>query len=165
MIYLFITVFLDILLSSFISSAYQNINILFPLLFASAIPIIYQIIKNKKAFFILMIIISIIYDTLFSDIFLVNSYYFILYSLLINRFYQKHYPKVLNIILTSIIGIILYDIFIFFILILNNYSSFVINELYYKIIRSILINFLYVSISLIILKSRIFGHKKIRKKF
>ena len=46
MIYLFITVFLDILLSSFISSAYQNINILFPLLFVSAIPIIYQIIKK-----------------------------------------------------------------------------------------------------------------------
>ncbi len=165
MIYLFITIFLDILLSSFISSAYQNINILFPLIFVSTIPIIYQIIKNKKVFFILIIMIGIIYDTLFSDIFLVNSYYFILYSLFVNRFYKKHYPSVLNIILISIIGIILYDTFIFFVLILSNYSHFAINDLYYKIIRSILINFLYVCISIIILKSRIFGHKKIRKKF
>ena len=164
MIYYIISIILDFLLSSFISTTYQNINIFFPVLLVSSLPTFYIILKNKKLFFIIVLITGIIYDTIFSDIFLINSYCFILYSLFINVYYQKHNPKVLNVLLISILGIIFYDAFIFFILILTNYSSFKINDLYYKITRSILINLIYVVISMILLKSRIFGYKKRKKR-
>ena len=111
-----------------------------------------------------MAITGIIYDTLFSDIFLINSYFFILYGLFINNYYKKYDPKVLNILILSILGIVFYDVFIFFILILIKYSNFEIDDFYYKIMRSILINIIYVLLSIIILKSRIFGHKKRSKR-
>ena len=164
MIYFFITIFLDFLFSTFISCVFQNINIFFPVVLVSSLPVIYILLKNEKLFFILIIITGIIYDILFSDVVLINSYFFILYGLFINNYYKKHNPKVLNILIISILGIVFYDSFIFFILILIKYSSFEINDLYYKIIRSILINTIYVLLSIILLKSRIFGYKKRRKR-
>ena len=52
----------------------------------------------------------------------------------------------------------------FFILVLTKYSVFDINELYYKVSRSLFISFVYVVLSIIALKSRIFGHRKRRKR-
>ena len=164
MIYFFVTIFLDFLFSSFISSAFQNINIFFPVILVGSLPIFCILLKNKKLFFVLIVITGIIYDTLFSDVFLINSYYFILYSLLINSYYKKHNPKVLNILIISMLGVAFYDVFVFFMLIFINYSSFVIDDLYYKITRSILVNTIYTLLSIIILKGRIFWYKKRRKK-
>lgn len=164
MIYLIITIFLDIISSIFISSAYQNINIMFPLVIVGAFPIFYNLIKSKKVFFISIIILGLIYDTLFSDVFLVNTYYFILYSLFIYIYYKNNKSSIINIFLISIMGTILYDVFIFFILILTRYSDFEITELYYKIKNTILFNLIYLIISIILLNSRILPIKKRKKK-
>lgn len=164
MIYFFITIFLDFFFSSFISLAYQNISIFFPVLLIGALPVVYVLLKNKKSFFILIVVTGIVYDTIFSDIFLINSYFFILYGLFIYSYYKKHDYRLLNMLLISVLGIVFYDVFIFFMLIFANYSNFVINDLYYKIIRSILINIIYVLLSILLLNSRIFGYKKRRKR-
>ena len=164
MIYIFITTILDFVLSLFISSTYQHINTFFPVLFISSVPIIYHVLKNKQLFIPLLVIVGIIYDLLFSDIFLVNSYYFILYSFFVYNYYQNHYSKIINIVLISILGVVVYDIYVFFILIFIKYSLFDINDLYYKIGKSLLINFIYVNLSMVLLKSRIFGFKKRRKR-
>lgn len=164
MIYYFITIFLDFLCSTFISSAYQNIGIFFPVFLIGSLPVVYSLLKNKKIFFVLVVVTGIIYDTLFSDIFLINSYFFILYGLFIYSYYKKHDPKILNILLISVLGIVFYDMFIFFMLMFINYSSFKINDLYYKIMRSILTNIIYLLLSIIMLNSRIFGYKKRRKR-
>ena len=164
MIYYFITIFLDFLLSTFISSTYQDLNMFFPLILVGSLPIVYVLLKNKKLFFVLVVISGIIFDTLFSDIFLINSYYFVLYGLFINNYYNKSDVKVLNILLISVLGCVFYDVFIFFLLIFINYSDFKINYLYYKIANSILINIIYVLLSLIFFKSRIFGYKRRKKR-
>ena len=164
MIYYFITIFFDFLCCTFISSVYQNINMFFPVILISSLPIFYLLLKNEKLFFIVVVVTGIIYDALFSDIFLINSYFFVLYGLFINNYYKNHNPKLFNVLIISILGVVFYDGFIFFILILTDYSSFEINDLYYKITRSIVINIIYLIISMIILNSRIFGYKKRRKK-
>ena len=106
MIYLIITIFLDIISSVFISTTYQNINIMFPLVIVGSIPVFHNLVKNRKLFFIQIIVLGFIYDTLFSDIFLVNTYYFILYSLYIYIYYENHKPSIINIFLISIISYI-----------------------------------------------------------
>lgn len=164
MIYIVITVLLDIFLSLFISTTYQNINMFFPFILIGAFPIFYNIIKNKKVFFLITILLGLIYDTLFSDVFLINTYYFILYSMFIYIFYNNHKASIINILLISILGTICYDIFIFFVLILIEYSTFNINDLYYKLKNSVLINLIYVVLSVFFFNSRIFGHKKRKKR-
>ena len=159
MIYLTISFIFDLLCSNIISSAYQNINFFYPEILVSSIPISYLLIKNKKLFFTFVVILSLIYDILFSDIFLMNLYYFLLYSFLIHMYYSNKNSSYLNIIFISLLGIIFYDIFIFFMLIFINYSTFKIDYLVYKTERTVLFNLLYVLISIIILKSRIFGFK------
>ena len=163
MIYLLISIFLDIFCSLFISSSYQNINILFPSILIGSFPVFYVIIRKEKVFLICISVLGIIYDLLFSDIFLMNTYYCLLYGLFISLFFKEHRISAFNIIILSITGTCCYDVFIFFIILLNNYSVFNINELYYKIRHTFLINFLYVTISIFVLKSRIFSLKKSKK--
>ena len=165
MIYLFVSLFLDVFLSLFISSSYQNINIFFPCILIGSIPVFYIILKNKKVFLIIVLILGIVYDLLFSDVFLVNIYYFLLYGLFILLFFNVNSVSFFKLVILSILGTCFYDIFIFFILILNDYAMFNINELCYKLKNTFLVNFVYVNISIIVLKSRIFSLKKSKKRY
>ena len=164
MIYTLISFFLDTLLSLSIDSAYQNINIFFPLIFVSSIPISYTLINNKKLFFITYIIFGILLDLLYSDIIFINLYYFILTGLFCYIFYSNHKITYLNITLISILSFILYDVYIFLILILIGYSNFNISSLFYKISHSLILNISYIIISILILKSRILVCKNCFKK-
>lgn len=164
MIYTLISFFLDTLLSLSIDSAYQNINIFFPIIFVSSIPISYVLIKSKKLFFITYIIFGILLDLLYSDIIFINLYYFLLTGLFCYIFYSNHKTTYLNITLISILSFILYDIYIFLILILIGYSNFNISSLFYKINHSLILNISYIIISILILKSRILVCKNCFKK-
>ena len=165
MIYLLISLFLDLYLGNILPSTYQHITYFFPLIFITSLPIAYNLIKNPKIFFPLIILIGIIYDTLCSDIFLLNTYYFLLSSLFIYIFYKNKSPSVLNILLISTLIFITYDIYVFFTLIFLDYSVFKIEYLIYKIIRTFSLNFIYLIFSILILKGRIFGYKKKYLKF
>ena len=164
MIYLIISFFLDIIFSLSFPLAYQNISYFFPIVLISSFTIGYSLIKNKKMFFCLVIIFGIIYDFLYSDIALLNLYYFSLYSLFIYIFYNNKNKSYFNIILISTLGIIFYDFYLFLILNLLNYSDLKIDYLYYNIVHSLFFNIIYILLSVLILKSRIFGYNNYRKK-
>lgn len=164
MIYLIISFFLDIIFSLSFPLAYQNISYFFPIILISSFTIGYSLIKNKKMFFCLVIVFGIIYDLLYSDIALLNLYYFSLYSLFIYIFYNNKNKSYFNIILISTLGIIFYDFYLFLILNLLNYSDLKIDYLYYKIVHSLFFNIIYILLSVLILKSRIFGYNNYRKK-
>ncbi len=164
MIYIFITFLLDIFLSFFISVSYQNINYFCPSIIVVSIPVFFHLIRNNKAFFLVLSLIGIVYDTLFSDVFLVNTYYYLLYGFLVYIFYEHHNVKLINVLLFSIIGVFLYDIFVFFVLIFTEYSVFSFYDLIYKLKRTFLLNFIYLIFSVLILKSRILGLKRCKKR-
>lgn len=164
MIYFFISFFLDLIFGNVINTSYQNLNLLFPMLFISSIPISYLSFQNKKIFLILLIVLGLISDLLFSMIFLINTFFFILYYLFLKLIFDRKNSSLINILIISILGIIVYDFYLFLILNLLNYSNFVIEDFYYKVLNSILINSLYIIISLFILKGRILGSKR-KKKF
>lgn len=163
MIYLIISFFLDIIFSLSVPLAYQNISYFFPFIFISGFPIGYSLIKNKKMFFCLVIIFGIIYDFLYSDIVLLNLYYFSLYGLFIYIFYNNKDKSFFNIILISILGVIFYDFYLFLVLNLINYSVLKIDYLYYKILHSLILNIIYILLSILVLKSRIFCYKNYKK--
>ena len=148
MIYLIISTIIDLLLSTNITNTYQNLNYFFPLILITSLPISYLLTKNKIIFFIAIIIIGIIYDLLYSDIPLINLYFLILLTILTKIFYQNKKPTTLNITILTLIGVITYDLYLSLILILTKTQNITINDIIYLIL------------SLIILKSRIFGSKK-----
>lgn len=159
MIYLLISIILDITASTLITSTYQNINYLFPQILVSSLTISYLLIKNKKLYFIIITLLGLIYDILYSDIFLINTYFFLLQGLFLQAFYKNKEQTPLNVSLVSILTFIFYDIYIFFTLILLKEETFKITELYYKISHSLILNIIYITLSLVILKSRIFTYK------
>ena len=159
MIYLLISIILDITASTLITSTYQNINYLFPQILVSSLTISYLLIKNKKLYFITITLLGLIYDIIYSDIFLINTYFFLLQGLFLQAFYKNKEQTPLNVSLVSILTFIFYDIYIFFTLILLKEETFKITELYYKISHSLILNIIYITLSLVILKSRIFTYK------
>ena len=166
MIYLIISTIIDLLLSTNITNTYQNLNYFFPLILITSLPISYLLTKNKIIFFIAIIIIGIIYDLLYSDIPLINLYFLILLTLLTKIFYQNKKPTTLNITILTLIGVITYDLYLSLILILTKTQNITINDIIYKETHSLKLNIIYLILSLIILKSRIFGSKKsLNKKY
>lgn len=166
MIYLIISTIIDLLLSTNITNTYQNLNYFFPLILITSLPISYLLTKNKIIFFIAIIIIGIIYDLLYSDILLINLYFLILLTLLTKIFYQNKKPTTLNITILTLIGVITYDLYLSLILILTKTQNITINDIIYKETHSLILNIIYLILSLIILKSRIFGSKKsLNKKY
>ncbi len=166
MIYLIISTIIDLLLSTNITNIYQNLNYFFPLILITSLPISYLLTKNKIIFFIAIIIIGIIYDLLYSDILLINLYFLILLTFLTKIFYQNKKPTTLNITILTLIGVITYDLYLSLILILTKTQNITINDIIYKETHSLILNIIYLILSLIILKSRIFGSKKsLNKKY
>lgn len=166
MIYLIISTIIDLLLSTNITNIYQNLNYFFPLILITSLPISYLLTKNKIIFFIAIIIIGIIYDLLYSDIPLINLYFLILLTFLTKIFYQNKKPTTLNITILTLIGVITYDLYLSLILILTKTQNITINDIIYKETHSLILNIIYLILSLIILKSRIFGSKKsLNKKY
>ena len=159
MIILLISFFLDLILGEICFSFFGHLNLLFICFFISSIPVCYLLSINKKVFLIILIILGLLYDLLFSSIFFINTIFVVLYFLFLSIFYKIKNDTVLNIFLISIIGIICYDFYLFLVLNLLNYS-FVINDFYYKIYNSLIMNSLYIILLVSFYKSRIFGFKK-----
>jgi len=164
MIYFILSFILDIVLNNSILSCYGNLNYFFPNILVSSIPLVYFLVKNKKFFFFIIIIFGLLYDFIYSDIFLINTYFFLLFGLFINTFYKSFDFSYFNISIISILGFLFYDIFIFFILVLLGSYNFDIYDLIYKLIRSFLLNIIYIFISIFIL-SRIFGFRFKKKRY
>lgn len=164
MIYLLITFILDNVFSNIIGNTFQNISYFFPLIFVCSIPICFSLIKSKKIFLLFLIFFGIIYDTLYSDIFLVNTFYFILYYLFLYIFYCNKSVTFFNLFLICIFGFLFYDVFVFLLIIFLNYDDFTFYYLCYKISHSLVLNVFYVFFSIFIFKSRIFGFKKYKYK-
>lgn len=133
-----ITVILDGLISYFIGGYFNNLNYFYPMLTISFIPFIYLGLKKKSYIFI--IITGIIYDLLYSSIFLYNV---ILFFILINidmKISECFKDSLLLFLLLSLFNIIFYDVIGFIITIIVNYQSITIYDLIYKINHSIILN-------------------------
>ena len=132
-----IVILLDGLLIHYIPSYYHNINYFYPMLTISLIPFLYY--DNIKDYYKFIFILGIIYDLFYSNLFLFNSLIF----LLLNKNNIKILKLMKNIILTYmflvIINILLYDLILFILTSLIS-NSFIINDYFYKISRSLLVN-------------------------
>lgn len=144
MIYLIVTLFLQIIFNNL----YMGIDGFIPMLFLVSIFFLFFIISKRIMIFIILIY-GIIFDILYSNIFLLNTLLLFFVYFMFFLYYKRYCLKISNFIFLSLLLFYIYTV------LACCFEIIKFNNIYIYII----VNFLYFLISFIVLKSRIFGRK------
>lgn len=153
-ILMIISISLDYLISYFIPNYFNNLNLFFPMLTLTYIVYLYKKINIKK-YYKIVFITGIIYDLLFSYLFLFNSLVFLLFAKILTKIDKLIRYNIVISILMLIIFIFLYDLILFIIVYISSYNIITINDLFYKFIHSLILNIIFYLLLTIIINKRI----------
>ena len=139
-----ISLLLDGILTNYLPYLYTNLSIFTPLLTLISIFMIYPFFKKKeKNYFIIIFIIGIIYDLLYTNLLFFNGVLFIVLGLLIKYIYKTYEITPLRLILYLIILISSYESLTGIILLIYNVVPVTFYKVFYKIINSLFLNIIY----------------------
>ena len=124
----------------FIPSYFNNLNWCYPMLTISFLPFLYQ--KNLSKYYKWCFILGIIYDLLYSHLFLYHALFFLLLGKVNSKIMKYFANNLFLYIILVIINIMFYDIINFFLIMLTNYQIVTLSDLIYKIKNSMLVNIL-----------------------
>ena len=133
-----IILILDGILVNYIPSFFNRLNYFFPMLTISLIPFLYH--DNKRKYYIYVLILGIIYDVLYTDIFLYNAIIFSFLGVIDLQIRKYYKDNIILFLFLIILNIILYDSILFSLVFITNYQSITISDLIYKIEHSLLLN-------------------------
>ena len=160
-IYIIVSFLLDGIISNLIPFSITDPSYFKTIYTVVSLVIMYNYFDNKKKYLIILIILGLLFDIVYTNTFLVNVIIFItLYIILIKIDYQIP-TNIITINIKSIICISFYHILTYIILLLSHYSSYNINFLLLIIVRSIIMTIIYTSISYLIL-NKMYEDKKIK---
>ena len=149
-----IAIILDGLIGYFISGYFNKINFFYPMLTIVLIPFI--CLSNKNKSYYLISIIGIIYDLLYSSVFLYNFIIFIIlvnFNMKIARYFKN---SLWLLIMLALFNILFYDTIGFILVLLTNYNEVTFNDLIYKFDHSLLLNILSVFVFWFLFKKDLF---------
>lgn len=153
-----ILIILDGLIIYYIPSYFNNINFLYPMLTLSLISVLANNLSLKK-YYQTVFIMGIIYDILYSNIFLYNAFLFLLISKINTKIYKVLKHNLFLVILITILNIIIYDTITFLLIKFSSYQSVDFIDLIYKIKNSLLLNILIVFVYYFYFKKKNIHHK------
>ena len=145
-IYLVFSFLLEGIMSNIFPSTLSNIS------YFTTIYIIISYFDNDKKFFILIFIFGILFDILYTSTIFVNTFIFIIIGIVIKILYNILPGNVFMTNIISYVGIIIYHILSFIILMITGYGDYSIILLFNIIIHSIFMTIIYTSISYFIMK-------------
>ena len=153
LIIIIVSILLDGILTNYLPYLYTNLSIFTPLLTLVSIFIIYPFFRKKeKTYFILIFIIGIIYDLLYTKLLFFNGVLFIVIGLLIKYIYKTYEMTPVRIILYIAIIITSYESLTGIILLIYNVVPVTLYKIFYKIINSLLLNIIYGELLYLIIK-------------
>lgn len=141
-ILIFSVILLDYLLIYFIPSYFNNLNLFYPMLTLTLIVFLYKKIHNKN-YLKIVFLIGLIYDILFSYIFLFNCLMFLMFAKLIKKIYKYLRCNLVTELMLVICFIFIYDYFLFLLIYISDYNSILFMDLIYKFKNSILLNIMF----------------------
>ncbi len=135
-----IIIILDGVIVYFMPSYFNKLNFFYPMLTISLIPFLYQ--ENTRKYYQLLFFLGIIYDLLYSNLFLFHPLVFLLLGKI--DIYVLKFLKNNMIVyyLLILINILIYDGILFILVFITNYEIVTINDYIYKI-RNSLINIIF----------------------
>lgn len=140
-IYPFISLLLDGITSN------VKVSFLLPLFSILSIIIIYPFFKDKFKYFLLCGLLGLLYDILYSDIFIQYLIIFTIISFIIHLFNKLLVYNILNVLILSIVTIIFFRLITYIFYLGFNNGSFSFLLFIESIYNSLLINIIYILLS------------------
>ncbi len=150
-IYTIISFLLDSLLSNYISPSITSMSIFNTIYTIIAIILIYNYFDNDKKYLKIIIPLSILFDIVYTNTFMINIILFIIIYIIFKQLNYYIPNNLFTINIKTILGIIIYNILSYIILLLFNVNNYPITILLTIIYKSIIMTIIYTSISSILL--------------
>lgn len=153
---------LDGILSNYLPFLPEGLSLFTPLLTLMSIILIYPFYKwERKQYFITIFILGIIYDLLYTNLFLANAIFFLSIGILINKLEKRIKLNKISIVFYAIFSIFVYELLIVLSIMIFNLVPITLSRVIYKITHSLLLNVIYVVIIFFLLST---SNKKYKKR-
>lgn len=153
LIIIIISLILDGVLTNFLPFLVNDLSLFTPLLTLVSIFIIYPFFRKKESrFYLILFIVGIIYDLLYTNLLFFNAILFLVTGLLTKVIYKNFEINFLKIMIYSVILITTYEILTALIILIFNLVPITIPKVIYKISHSVLLNIVYIEILYLIIK-------------
>jgi len=140
-------------ISNYIVSAFNNLNVFSTLYSLITFVVIFPYFQNKKKYYILLIIFSLLIDIVYNNTIMLNVLLFLAISLIVKILTTILPDNILMINIISLISVILYHILSYIVLIAVNYNNYTISLLFDICLNSILMTIIYTTIIYLISKN------------
>ena len=151
-----ISILLDIVFNNVFTSAVNSISYFYPMFTITSIVYLSNFYSNanRKNYYVLILFVSIIYDSFVINNLLISISLFI--SIAIVNIKLKNYlaNNLINNFLRLILSIILYEILFNLLLVIIGYKMFDIHKIIYKVTHSLIINIFYLALMFLVLKEK-----------
>lgn len=139
---------LDSLVSQYLFSSITNNNILIPMFSLISLIIVYPYFgNNDKNYFMTCLILGLTYDITFTNTLGLNAVLFLFVGYIIVLLDNGLSNNLFSLIIKMLIVILVYDSLNYLILIILNYIDYGIIDLLFKILKSLLLNLIYLIVS------------------
>ncbi len=153
LIIIIISLILDGVLTNFLPFLVNDLSLFTPLLTLVSIFIIYPFFRKKESrFYLILFIVGIIYDLLYTNLLFFNAILFLVTGILTKVIYKNFEINFLKIMIYSVILITTYEILTALIILIFNLVPITITKVIYKISHSVLLNIVYIEILYLIIK-------------
>ena len=147
-----LVIFLDGIIVYYIPSYMSKLNYFYPMLTISYLPFLCH---SKKNSYLAIILLGIIYDLLYCNIFLYNAIVFLCLAIINKKIIKTFSNNLFLFIILAIINIIIYDTLTFMLVLITKYQVVTIIDLLYKLEHSLLLNIMSVFVFYFLFKKRI----------
>ncbi len=141
-----ISFILEGILSLYLPFISNDLNIYYPSFVLLSIIVLYPIFRNRKKlslYYIIIVLIGILYDLVYTDTLFVHGLLFFISGLIINKYYSRLSYNDYNFLFLCILIISVYNLLFYLLLVLFSNSHFSFYNLFYKLLHSYFFNLLY----------------------
>lgn len=160
-IYLIVSFLLDGIVSNYLPFELSNPSYFKTIYTIISLTIMYNYFSNKKKYLIILIILGILFDVVYTSTLLVNTVIFITIYILFTKIDYLMTTNIITINIKSIICIFIYHILTYIILLLSHFNNYNLKLLLIIMLRSIIMTIIYTTISYLII-NKIYLDKKIK---
>lgn len=133
-------------ISNYVASSLTEYSVFTTLYTLITLIVIYPYFYNEKKYYILLLIFSFLIDVVYTDTFILNVIIFIIVSLII-KFLNFILPEnLLMINIMSLVGVFIYHILSYIILIIINYNTYPLSLLLNICLNSIIMTLIYATL-------------------
>lgn len=126
-----------------------------------ALVIIYNYFDNKTKYTLILLVLGIFFDIVYTNTFILNIIIFLVIYMVLSNLDYLMPNNIITINIKSVTCISIYHIVTYIILLLSNYNDYSIKLLFIILIRSLIMTIIYTTISYLIM-NKIYDDKRVK---